>query len=256
MIDVQNQRDYRNIRIKKVGVKDIRYPITVLDKAKGLQHTVASVNMYVDLPHHFKGTHMSRFVEILNRYRGDIALKSFSKILQDMKTTLKAKSAHVEIEFPYFLQKRAPVTGAKGLMEYVCRFCGSSNDDGNEDFYVGIDIPITTACPCSREISAQGAHTQRGIVTVNVRFKKFIWIEDIIQLVEESASCDVYSILKRPDEKYVTEKAYDNAMFVEDVVREVAERLSGDPNITWFSVESENLESIHNHSAYAYVEKS
>lgn len=254
LADIQDLPDDRNIRIKKVGVKDIRYPITVRDKKNGIQHTVASVNMFVDLPQHFKGTHMSRFVEILNAYRGDIAIRNFSKILSDMKQKLKAKSAHLEIEFPYFIEKEAPVTHSKGLMEYICRFCGSSNEV--EDFYVGIVVPVTTLCPCSREISDRGAHNQRSIVTVNVRFKRFFWIEDIIELVEQSASCDVYSILKRPDEKYVTEKAYDNPMFVEDIVREVALKLSKDDNITWFTVEAENFESIHNHSAYAFVEKS
>jgi len=255
MRDVQSQRDYRNVDIEKVGVKNIRYPITVLDKAKGVQHTVANVNMYVSLPHHFKGTHMSRFIEILNKCKGDISIENFNNILQEMKQVLKARSAHLEIEFSYFVEKQAPVSGASGLMEYICRFCGSSNEDGKDDFFVGIDVPVTTVCPCSKEISDQGAHNQRGTVTVKVRFKKFIWIEDIIELVEQSASCDIYSILKRPDEKYVTERAYDNPMFVEDVVREVAKKLSADPNITWFSVESENFESIHNHSAYAYVEK-
>jgi len=256
MIDVQNRRDERNIEIRKVGVKNIRYPITVLDREKGLQHTVASVNMYVDLPHHFKGTHMSRFIEILNKHRGDIAIKSLARILKDVKKTLKAKSAHLEIEFPYFIEKEAPVTKARGLMEYICRLCGSNDNNGDEDFYVGIDVPITTVCPCSKEISDYGAHNQRGVVTVNLRFRKFIWIEEIIELVEQSASCEVYSILKRPDEKFVTERAYEHPMFVEDVVREVAQRLSSDPNITWFSVESENFESIHSHSAYAYVENS
>jgi GTP cyclohydrolase I len=253
MNDIQNQRDHRRIEINKVGVKNIRYPVTVLDKAKGVQHTVASVNMYVDLPHRFKGTHMSRFVEILNKHKGDIAIKNLSKILMEMKSKLKAKTAHLEVEFPYFIEKEAPVTKARSLMEYICRFCGSSNE--NEDFYVGITVPITTVCPCSKEISQFGAHNQRSVVTVNLRFKKFIWIEDIIQLVEDCASCDLYSILKRPDEKFVTEKAYENPMFVEDVVREVAKKLKKDANITWFTVESENFESIHNHSAYAYVER-
>ncbi len=253
MIDIQNQLDDRNQDINKVGVKNIRYPIIVLDKAKGLQHTVASVNMYVDLPQRFRGTHMSRFVEILNKYRGQIAIKTFSKILHEMKQKLNAKTAHLEVEFPYFIEKRAPVSGAKGLMEYVCRFCGSSNE--KEDFSLGVTIPITTVCPCSREISDYGAHNQRSIVTVHVRFKKFIWIEDIIHMIEECASCEVFSILKRPDEKLVTERAYNNPMFVEDVVREVASRLSLDPNITWFTVESENFESIHNHNAYAYIER-
>lgn len=253
MNDIQNQRDHRRIEINKVGVKNIRYPITVLDKAKGVQHTVASVNMYVDLPHRFKGTHMSRFVEILNKHKGNIAIKNLSKILMEMKSKLKAKTAHLEVEFPYFIEKEAPVTKAKSLMEYICRFSGSSNE--NEDFYVGITVPITTVCPCSKEISQFGAHNQRSVVTVNLRFKKFIWIEDIIQLVEDCASCDLYSILKRPDEKFVTEKAYENPMFVEDVVREVAKKLKKDSNITWFTVESENFESIHNHSAYAFVER-
>ena len=254
MNDIQNQRDHRKIEINKVGVKNIRYPITVLDKAKGVQHTVASVNMYVDLPHQFKGTHMSRFIEILNKFKGDISIKNFSNILPEMKQRLKAKSAHLEVEFPYFIEKEAPVTSAKSLMEYICRFCGSSNHGEKDDFYVGIVVPITTVCPCSKEISQFGAHNQRSIVTVRLRFKKFIWIEDIIQLIEDCASCDLYSILKRPDEKYVTEKAYENPMFVEDVVREIAKRLKLDPNITWFAVESENFESIHNHSAYAFVE--
>ena len=250
--DVQIRKDHRMIEIDKVGVKQIRYPITVLDKAKGVQYTVASVNMYVDLPHRFKGTHMSRFVEILNQYKGDISIKNFSRILAEMKKSLRAKTAHLEVEFPYFIEKEAPVTKSKSLMEYVCRFCGSSND--REDFYVGVLVPITTVCPCSKEISRAGAHNQRSMVTVHFRFKKFMWIEDIIELVEDCASCDLYSILKRPDEKFVTEKAYENPMFVEDVVREVAKRLRKDPNITWFTVESENFESIHNHSAYACVE--
>ena len=253
MNDIQNQRDHRKIEINKVGVKNIRYPITVLDKAKGFQHTVANVNMFVGLPHRFKGTHMSRFVEILNKHKGDIAIKNLSKILTEVKRKLKAKTAHLEVEFPYFIEKEAPVTKAKSLMEYICRFSGSSNE--KEDFYVGIVIPITTVCPCSKEISEFGAHNQRSLVTVNLRFKKFIWIEDIIQLVEDCASCDLYSILKRPDEKYVTEKAYENPLFVEAVVREIAKRLKRDKNITWFTVESENFESIHNHSAYAFVER-
>ncbi len=255
MNDIQNQKDHRKIEIHKVGVKNIRYPITVLDKAKGVQHTVASVNMYVDLPHQFKGTHMSRFVEILNKFKGDISIKSFSSILAEMKLKLKAKSAHLEVEFPYFIEKEAPVTRVKSLMEYICRFCGSSSQLEKDDFYVGIVVPIATVCPCSKEISQYGAHNQRSIVTVRLRFIKFIWIEDIILLIEDCASCDLYSILKRPDEKYVTEKAYANPMFVEDVVREIAKRLKLDPNITWFTVESENFESIHNHSAYAFVEK-
>ncbi len=257
MRDIQNQRDQRNIGIRKVGVKNIRYPIVVLDKKKGTQHTVASINMYVDLPRHFKGTHMSRFIEILNKYRGQINIKNFPTILTEMMQRLKARSAHLEIEFPYFIEKKAPVTGARSLMEYTCRFCGSipGEKDDMGGFSIGIKVPITTLCPCSKEISDQGAHNQRSLVNVNFHFKKFIWIEDIISLVESSASSDVYALLKRPDEKHLTERAYDNPMFVEDIVREVAKKLQTNPNITWFSVESENFESIHNHSAYAFMEE-
>ena len=253
MVDVQNRRDHRNIAINKAGVKSIKYPITVLDKKNKTQHTIATINMYVDLPYHFKGTHMSRFIEILNYYRQGINIKNLSTILEEMKKRLNAKSAHLEIEFPYFIEKIAPVSKAKSLMEYTCTLWGSLND--TLDICLGVQVPVTTLCPCSKEMSKKGAHNQRGIVSIKVRFKKFLWIEEVIRIAEQSASSDVYSLLKRPDEKYVTERAYDNPMFVEDVVRNVAQRLERNPNITWFSVESENLESIHNHSAYALVEK-
>lgn len=255
MIDIQNQRDNRNIDIDKVGVKNIRYPITVLDKLNGIQQTVASVNMYVNLPHKFKGTHMSRFVEVLNEFRGEINIKKFSRILEEIRKRLKAQSAHLEIEFPYFIEKKAPVSDTPGLMEYRCSISGSMHKQKQKDIVLRVEVPITTVCPCSKEISRFGAHNQRGMVRVSIRFKKFVWIEDIIRLIEESASCEVYSILKRPDEKYVTETAYENPMFVEDVVRALAEKLSQNFEITWFTVEAENFESIHNHSAYAFIER-
>jgi GTP cyclohydrolase I len=254
MIDIQNQKDYRNIDIKKVGVKGIKYPIVVLDRHLGTQPVNATINIYVDLPHHFKGTHMSRFVEILNDFRGQINIKTFQTILEKTRDKLHARSAHMEIEFPYFIEKTAPVSKAKSLMEYRCSFCGH-NEGGITDFLVGVVVPVTTLCPCSKEISTMGAHNQRSIVTVKVRFEKFFWIEDLIRTVENSASGEVYSLLKRVDEKYVTEKAYENPMFVEDVVRNVAEQLNKDPNFKWYSIEAENFESIHNHSAYAFVEK-
>lgn len=254
MIDIQNQKDFRNIDIKKVGVKNIKYPIIVLDRARGVQPVNATINMYVDLPHHFKGTHMSRFVEILNEFKGQISIKTFQSILEKTRQKLHARSAHMDIEFPYFLEKTAPVSKAKSLMEYRCLFTGENNAE-KTDFLVGIVVPVTTVCPCSREISRFGAHNQRSIVTVKVRFKKFFWIEDIVKIVEESASGEVYSLLKRVDEKYVTEKAYENPKFVEDVVRSVAVILNNDDNFVWYSIEAENFESIHNHSAYAYVEK-
>jgi GTP cyclohydrolase I len=253
MQDVQNQRDHRNISIDKVGVKEIRYPITVLDKATRTQQTVAMINMYVNLPKDFKGTHMSRLVEILNEHDRTISIKNFSDILSTMKERLNAESAHIEISFPYFVMKTAPVSKSQGLMEYRCTFQGSLNK--GKDLVVMINVPITTLCPCSREISDFGAHNQRGEVRLQVRFKRFMWIEDLINLVEESASCDVYSVLKREDEKYVTEKAYNNPKFVEDIVRDIAEKLQNDANIVWFAVECENFESIHNHNAYAYIER-
>ena len=253
MKDIQNHKDNRNIDIDQVGVKGIRYPITVLDKNMGEQQTVARINMYVDLPRHYKGTHMSRFVEILNEHSRRISLQNFTEILEEMKDKLNAKSAHMEITFPYFINKAAPVTKSEGLMEYQCTFKGSLNH--KSDLVTVIHVPISTLCPCSKEISTFGAHNQRGEVTLQVRFKKFIWIEDLIRLVEETASSDVYSVLKREDEKYVTEWAYEHPMFVEDIVREIALKLNNDRNITWFAVESENFESIHNHNAYAYIER-
>lgn len=254
MIDIQNQKDDRNIDIKKVGVKGIKYPITVLDRARGTQQVNATINMYVNLPHHFKGTHMSRFVEILNEHRGEVNIKTLQVIMEKVRAKLRAESAHMEIAFPYFIEKKAPVSGAKSLMEYQCLFWGK-NRGTKTDILVGVVVPVTTVCPCSKEISVCGAHNQRSMVSVTVRFKKFFWIEDIIKMVENSASGEVYSLLKRVDEKYVTERGYKNPMFVEDVVRNVAESLNNVDNFTWYSVEAENYESIHNHSAYAYVEK-
>jgi GTP cyclohydrolase I len=254
MKDVQSQPDHRNIAIDKVGVKNIRHPVTVLDRANGAQQTVANINMYVDLPHLYKGTHMSRFIEVLSDYSNNINIRNLPEILEEMKKRLSAECAHIEVEFPYFIKKAAPVSDAQGLMEYNVAFRGSVNGNGL-DLVVEMGVPVTTLCPCSREISAHGAHNQRGLVKLSVRFKRFIWIEDLIQLVEESASSEVFSLLKREDEKYVTEQAYEHPMFVEDVVREVARKLEDDPNIIWFSVDSENFESIHNHSAYAFIER-
>ncbi|MFZ7126421.1 MAG: GTP cyclohydrolase FolE2 [Desulfobacterales bacterium] len=253
MKDIQSLPDYRNLPIDKVGIKNLRYPITVLDRRNGYQHTVASINMYVDLPHRTKGTHMSRFVEILNAYRLELSLKKISDILAEMKTHLNAASAHIEISFPYFIEKKAPVSRAKGLMDYTCSIRGNSGPDGKVDLISKVVVPISSVCPCSKEISECGAHNQRGEVTLQVRFKRFIWIEDMIELVEGAASCEVFSVLKRVDEKSVTEAAYRNPKFVEDIVRDVAAALKQDENITWFSVGAENFESIHNHSAYAQI---
>jgi GTP cyclohydrolase I len=252
MSDVQKRRDTRKVPINKVGVKDISYPIVVMDKSSSFQHTVATVNMYVNLPHHFKGTHMSRFIEILNKYREKIALDNMSVILEKMKEKLEADSAHLEMEFPYFIEKAAPVSGAASLMEYNCEFIASLSSEF--DFILGIKVPVTSLCPCSRELSRFGAHNQRSIITVRVRYKDFVWIEDLVEMIEQCGSSPLYSLLKREDEKFVTEQAYENPRFVEDIVREATVRLSSIENITWFSVEAENFESIHKHSAFAAVE--
>ncbi len=253
MPDMQKSRDTRNIPISKVGVKDISYPIVVMDKNKSVQHTVARINMFVDLPHHFKGTHMSRFIEILNVYREEIALDKMEPMLQKMKEKLGAGNAHVELEFPYFIEKKAPASGARSLMEYTCEFSASLSSQF--DFVLGVKVPVTSLCPCSKELSQYGAHNQRSIMTVRVRYREFIWIEDLIEIVESCGSSQVYSLLKREDEKLLTERAYENPKFVEDMVREATQKLLAMDNITWFSVEAENFESIHKHSAYAAIER-
>lgn len=254
MRDVQNQPDLRGIEIKKVGVKNMKYPIVVLDKTNRSQNTVATINIFADLPHNFKGTHMSRFIEVFNRYYMDISMGNFMDMLDEVRESLNARVAYADVSFPYFIEKRAPVSGERSIMEYNCQYIGEVGNK-RRHFYIGICVPITTVCPCSREISDRGAHNQRGIVNVKLLSERFFWIEDIIQLVEESASSEVYSLLKREDERYITEHAYDRPMFVEDVVREVMRKLKKFGNFPWFSVEAENFESIHNHSAYAYVEK-
>jgi len=253
MKDVQGQRDTRNIPIDQVGIKNLRYPVTVKDRRDGKQATVASINMYVDLPHEYKGTHMSRFVEMLHLLKTDVSLKKFSELLDQMKKHLNAASAHIEMTFPYFIEKRAPISGAPGLMDYTCRITGTSNSRDEVDLVSEVRVPISSVCPCSKELSDEGAHNQRGEVSLQTRFKRFIWLEDMIELVESCASCDVFSVLKRVDEKEVTEKSYGNPKFVEDVVRDIAARLNEDDNIVWFSVSAENFESIHNHSAYAHI---
>jgi GTP cyclohydrolase IB len=252
-IDVQSQRDYRRIEIDKVGVKDISYPIGVLERSGGTQRTVARVSMYVNLPHQFKGTHMSRFVELLNEHCQDMSTTSIPRILTEMRKRLSAHQAHIEVSFPYFILKRAPVSRAEGLMAYECSVRGFGNDEVVLE--IEVKVPITALCPCSKAISDQGAHNQRGMVTVRYRQNRFVWIEEIIEIVEASASCDVFSVLKREDEKYVTERAYANPMFVEDVARSVSLRLSKHEGITWFAVGVENQESIHAHNAYAYLER-
>ena len=254
MKDIHNETDMRSIPIDKVGIKGIRYPIVILDKADKQQHTIATINMFVDLPHNFKGTHMSRFVEILNKYRKKVHITTFPAILSKMLEVFSAKVAHLELQFPYFIEKKAPVSGALGLMEYECFFHGSIGPGALKDFVLGVKVPVMTLCPCSKAISSKGAHNQRGTATVSVRYEKMLWIEDLVSMIEECGSSPVYSVLKRPDEKYVTERAFENPKFVEDVVRDAAVRLNEHPCVSWYKVEAENAESIHNHNAYASIE--
>ncbi len=251
--DVQSSQDKRKIAINKVGIKDIRHPVQVKDRSGQVQHTVANFNMYVDLPHHFKGTHMSRFVEILNSHEHEITVQSLRTMLSEMTERLDAENGHIEMNFTYFVNKAAPVSGVKSLLDYNVTFYGE-RVNGKNTVSVKVVVPVTSLCPCSKKISEYGAHNQRSHVTVNVKTEDFIWIEDIIDIVEKEASCELYGLLKRPDEKYVTERAYDNPKFVEDMVRDVAARLNDDARVLSYVLESENFESIHNHSAYALIE--
>ena len=251
--DVQNSADTRRLAINKVGIKDIRHPIRVRDRSGGEQHTIATFNMYVNLPHNFKGTHMSRFVEILNIPGREISVDSFKDMLTEMTDRLEAESGHIEMTFTYFITKAAPVSGVESLMDYEVTFAGEIRDS-RPAMNLKVVVPVTSLCPCSKKISRYGAHNQRSHVTVNVRTRGFIGIEDLIDLVEKEASCELYGLLKRPDEKYVTERAYENPKFVEDMVRDIAAKLNRDERVAAYSVESENFESIHNHSAYAMIE--
>jgi GTP cyclohydrolase I len=250
--DVQSSHDSRHIAIDKVGIKDIRHPVRVKDRSDGEQHTVANFNMYVELPHHFKGTHMSRFVDILNRHEKEISVESFKDMLAEMRQLLEAETGHIEMNFPYFINKKAPVSGVQSLMDYDVTLIGEITGD-DITTTIKVVVPVTSLCPCSKKISDRGAHNQRSHVTVTARTRGFLWIEELIHMVEEEASCELYGLLKRPDEKLVTERAYDNPKFVEDMVRDVAARLNADDRIAAYVVESENFESIHNHSAYALI---
>ena len=252
--DVQGSPDTRRLAIDRVGIKSIRHPVKIREREGGVQHTVAHFNMYVGLPHQFKGTHMSRFVEILNAHEREISPDTFRLMLREMVAKLEAQSGHIEMTFPYFVSKKAPVSGVRSLMDYEVTFVGEIRD-GRESFTLKVLVPVTSLCPCSKGISDYGAHNQRSHVTVTAHTDEFVWIEELVDLVEKQASSELYGLLKRPDEKYVTERAYDNPKFVEDMVRDVAAVLNLDERITRYVVESENFESIHNHSAYALIER-
>jgi GTP cyclohydrolase IB len=258
--DVQSDPDSRKLAIDKVGIKAIRHPVRIKERpstdrsSPGVQHTIAMFNMYVGLPHHFKGTHMSRFVEILEAHEREITVESFQVMLREMVDKLEAEEGHIEMSFPYFIEKKAPVSGVKSLMDYEVTFTGEVLK-GKQIFTMKVVVPVTSLCPCSKKISERGAHNQRSHVTVTARTNDFVWIEEVVDLVERQGSSELYGLLKRPDEKYVTERAYDNPKFVEDLVRDVAAVLNLDERIDAYVVESENFESIHNHSAYALIQR-
>lgn len=253
LTDTQSERDHRQLPIDRVGVRSLRFPLCIRDRDAAVQHTVATVSLAVDLPHQYKGTHMSRFVEVLHAHGAELTVATIAGMPQELIKKLHAEKAHVEFRFPYFRAKKAPVSGAEGLLDYGVTFEVNASKQAS-DFVLTVAVPVTTLCPCSKAISARGAHNQRGVVTLSIRFSEPLWIEDLIELVESSASAELYSLLKRPDEKFVTEAAYDNPVFVEDLVRNVAQKAGAHPNITWYRVEAENFESIHNHNAWAMIE--
>ena len=240
------------MKLTAVGVKDIKFPVSIREKSGKLQETVARISLHADIPKRYRETCVSTFIAALNKYQDDISVNILSKLLLEVQEELQAEAAHLEMTFPYFVEKKAPISQTTSLMEYSCSFTGSVGKD--EDFMLSVQVPVTTLCPCSKEISTGGAHNQRAEVNLNVKFTGFIWLENLIDMVESAASSQVYALLKRPDEKHVTEQAYDNPMFVEDVVRKVAEMAKKHHDIYWFSVSVESFESIHKHSAYAYVD--
>lgn len=256
--DIQATPDTRGIAIDQVGVSDLRYPIHVTDDQGNPFPTVAKISMSVHLPHHFKGTHMSRFLEVLSKHEGEVTSRTLPEILHDLKDSLDAEEAHIEVAFTYFVTKKAPVSGSSAKVGCDCVFKGASNGS-EDDLVLCVTVPVTTLCPCSKEISEYGAHNQRGYVTLEVRPKRkgnsceFILIEELIEIAEKSGSAPVYALLKRTDERHVTMQAYENPVFVEDVVRNAAELLSADKRVASFTVKAVNHESIHDHNAFAVI---
>ena len=254
MEDVQSHAPLVALNIDRVGVRELRLPLLVRDRTKGTQQTVASVDLGVDLPSAFKGTHMSRFVETLEEWNAEISYQSVRRLLLDIKQRLEARRAYARFCFPYFIKKSASALGISALISYQCRLTGELDDEG-QHFCLEVDVPVMTVCPCSKAISDEGAHSQRAMVRMNLRMKVFSWLEDFIDIAEASGSSAVYTLLKREDEKFVTEQAFAHPTFVEDVVRNVAQRLSEHGQVEWFSVEVESMESIHNHNAFARIER-
>ncbi|CAG0956494.1 GTP cyclohydrolase IB [Methylophilaceae bacterium] len=253
MEDVQNLPDLRELAIDQVGIRDIRHPLRVVQRDGGIQHSVATVSMAVALSALVKGTHMSRFIELLNDQEDAMTVASFRCLLHTMVERLEARSGSISMRFPYFIKKEAPVSGVQSLLDYEYTLLGEIRPSGETAISLRILVPVTSLCPCSKKISQYGAHNQRSHVTITAHIAETMWVEDIIDLVEAQASAQLYGLLKRPDEKFVTEQAYDNPKFVEDMVRDIAGQLSRDTRIVNYTVECENFESIHNHSAFAVI---
>jgi len=254
MEDVQSGPAQVAVPIDRVGVRGVTLPLIVRDRAQGRQHTVAEADLGVELPADFKGTHMSRFVEVLENFNEELDYPSLKGLLESIKLRLEARKAYVLLRFPYFMRKAAPATGSSGLVRYDCRLTGELAE-GKPEFLLEVDVPVMTVCPCSKAISDEGAHSQRAIVSMAIRMIGFSWIEEFVEIAESSASSPVYTLLKREDEKYVTEDAFAHPAFVEDVVRAVADKLSRHPHVQWFRVEVESQESIHAHNAFARIER-
>jgi GTP cyclohydrolase IB len=259
--DVQARPDTRGVALDEVGVRGLRHPIVVWDRERDKQETIAEISMSVSLSAHIKGTHLSRFVEVLGEHAGEITMRTIPGILAALRQRLDATRARIEVCFPYFIERAAPVTRARALLDYQCQFTGEADDSGCR-FTLTVQVPVTSVCPCSKAISDYGAHNQRGCITISVRVgadpdgePHLVWIEELVELAERSASAPVFPLLKRPDERYLTMLAYDNPVFVEDMARSVAHNLRADTRVTWFAVEAVNEESIHNHAAYARVEE-
>lgn len=250
MKDVQRERDLRNIAIDRVGVCGVSYPITVMDPLHGTQPTIASVSMSVLLPHEYRGTHMSRFIETLEEYKGRISPTTLESLADHLRSKLDASTASIEFNFPYFIRKRAPVSGIESFMRYEASLEGISCGS-NFDMKIGVGVPVQTLCPCSKEISTVGAHNQRAFVRLKVRSTVLVWFEELIRTVEDASSTPLYTLLKREDEKFVTERAYENPRFVEDLARELALALDGDARIVWYEISVSSAESIHRHDAFA-----
>jgi GTP cyclohydrolase I len=254
MKDIQRRKDKRGIPIKEVGISEIFLPISVSDKKNKLQQVISRIKISTNLSPEKRGTHLSRFLEVINKYQAyNFDIAKIADILKEVKSKLKTPEANLEISFIYFIEKIAPVSKNKFLMDYRCKIIGRILKNDRIFKKLEVEVPISSVCPCSKEISRVGAHNQRGLIILNVTISEFIWLEDLINLVESEASGILYPILKRPDEKYVTEKMFDNPKLVEDIVRDIAISVKEDKRIIDFSVKCINYESIHNHNVYAEI---